>query len=231
MYQIIKRDGKIADFDISKIANAMKKAFEFKREDKAGLKKESEAIKRLKLTGKTIPNVQISYNVVPTQLQNKIKIWAKSQGFDTKNMIFGAATIYNDSDTSFLETDYVKNYQNEVNSITEKYYELHPGEPDAIATCLQYALTKLQMDLSQDNLKELPPSLRRNDGKLQVIKYAFRNATMGDTPIFREEMGILALIRLYCLLVKNITLLHLNVDFSHLSCLTAVLETAIMTIL
>ncbi len=28
MYQIIKRDGKIADFDISKIANAMKKAFE-----------------------------------------------------------------------------------------------------------------------------------------------------------------------------------------------------------
>ena len=28
MYQIIKRDGKIADFDIAKIANAMKKAFE-----------------------------------------------------------------------------------------------------------------------------------------------------------------------------------------------------------
>ena len=28
MYQIIKRDGKIVDFDISKIANAIKKAFE-----------------------------------------------------------------------------------------------------------------------------------------------------------------------------------------------------------
>ena len=28
MYQIIKRDGKIAEFDISKIADAMKKAFE-----------------------------------------------------------------------------------------------------------------------------------------------------------------------------------------------------------
>ena len=28
MYQIIKRDGKIVDFDITKIANAMKKAFE-----------------------------------------------------------------------------------------------------------------------------------------------------------------------------------------------------------
>ena len=27
MYQIIKRDGKIVDFDISKIANAIKKAF------------------------------------------------------------------------------------------------------------------------------------------------------------------------------------------------------------
>ena len=28
MYQIIKRDGKIVDFDINKIAGAMKKAFE-----------------------------------------------------------------------------------------------------------------------------------------------------------------------------------------------------------
>ena len=28
MYQIIKRDGKIVDFDITKIANAIKKAFE-----------------------------------------------------------------------------------------------------------------------------------------------------------------------------------------------------------
>ena len=28
MYQIIKRDGQIAEFDISKIANAMKKAFD-----------------------------------------------------------------------------------------------------------------------------------------------------------------------------------------------------------
>ena len=28
MYQIVKRDGKIVDFDISKIAKAMKKAFE-----------------------------------------------------------------------------------------------------------------------------------------------------------------------------------------------------------
>ena len=28
MYQIIKRDGKKVDFDINKIANAMKKAFE-----------------------------------------------------------------------------------------------------------------------------------------------------------------------------------------------------------
>ena len=28
MYKIIKRDGKIVDFDITKIANAIKKAFE-----------------------------------------------------------------------------------------------------------------------------------------------------------------------------------------------------------
>ena len=28
MYQIIKRDGKIVDFDITKIASAIKKAFE-----------------------------------------------------------------------------------------------------------------------------------------------------------------------------------------------------------
>ncbi|MBQ6404266.1 MAG: hypothetical protein IJI27_10210 [Oscillospiraceae bacterium] len=28
MYQVIKRDGKIVDFDITKIANAIKKAFE-----------------------------------------------------------------------------------------------------------------------------------------------------------------------------------------------------------
>ena len=52
---------------------AMKKAFEYKKEDKEDLRKRSEAIKKIKLTGKTIPNVQISYNVVPTQLQNNIK--------------------------------------------------------------------------------------------------------------------------------------------------------------
>ena len=28
MYQIVKRDGKIVEFDINKIANAIKKAFE-----------------------------------------------------------------------------------------------------------------------------------------------------------------------------------------------------------
>ena len=28
MYQVVKRDGQIVDFDISKIANAIKKAFE-----------------------------------------------------------------------------------------------------------------------------------------------------------------------------------------------------------
>lgn len=167
---------------------AMKKAFEYKKDDKEDLKKKSEAIKKIRLTGKTIPFVQLSYNVVPTQLQNDIKAWAKAQGYDTKGMLFGVATMYND-DASFMENEYVKDFQNKVNEITEKYYDLHPQEPDAIATSLQYALVNLQVDLARNNIKSLPPSLRKNDGKLNVIKYAFNNIIAAGNPIFKEYLG------------------------------------------
>ena len=106
-------------------------------------------------------------------------------------MLFGVATIYNDDDLSFMENEYVLEYQNKVNAITEEYYELHPEEPDAIATALQYSLAKLQIDLSQNNIKALPPSLRKNDGKLNVIKYAFNNIITSGNPIFKEQLGIL----------------------------------------
>ena len=33
MYQVIKRDGQVVDFDITKIANAIKKAFEATKTD------------------------------------------------------------------------------------------------------------------------------------------------------------------------------------------------------
>ena len=79
----------------------------------------------------------------------------------------------------------------EINTITEKFYELHPSEPDAIATSLQYALAKLHIDIQQNNIKNLPSSLRNDRGKLNVIKYALNYIFTSGNPVFKQEFGAL----------------------------------------
>ncbi len=166
---------------------AMQKAYKLREENKEKLQEQAHLIERIKLLGKTIPGVQLTYNITPTELQNNIESWAKSRGIDTKYMFFGKATLYKDKEDDFATTKIAIDYKNNVNKIMDEYYDLHPEEPDAVATSLQYALAQLIRDLENKNLKALPPSLRKNDGKINVLIYAFRGTALSGNPTFAQR--------------------------------------------
>ena len=46
------------------------------------------------LKGDSIPGVKISYNIIPTEMQQDMLKWAKSKGYDTTQLKFGLAAMY-----------------------------------------------------------------------------------------------------------------------------------------
>ena len=78
MYQIIKRDGKIVDFDINKIAGAMKKAFEATETDYTDNIIDFLA---LKVSADFLPKIKDGY-VAVEDIQDSVESVLSKGGYD-----------------------------------------------------------------------------------------------------------------------------------------------------
>lgn len=134
--------------------------------------------------GKTIPDVKISFNIIPTQLREEISAWAVKNGFeDSKDEKFGLAVIYKDSNVT--ETKKCREKTQKMTRIMDEYSKKHPNSDNDIASAMQLTLIQFAKDLELGS-EELPEKIRTSKGA-QFIFNNFLTDFDGENIIYKKR--------------------------------------------
>lgn len=146
-----------------KMSIAVKKAINLQAAEKRDLER---------LSGfKTIKGERVAFNLGATKFVERIKQWGEKQGIDTKNLILLKGVIYLKDEAS-KDIDENNRYVARGQKLIERYIQKFPNHADLNTVCLHNVLLNLETMLKQETHR-LPESLRRDVGKIEVMKYAF----------------------------------------------------------
>ena len=135
--------------------------------------------------GKTIPDVKISFNIIPTQVRNRVGTWAAKNGFEeAKNENFGLAVIYKDSKVT--ESRKCREKTQKMTKIMDEFSKTHPNSDNNIASAMQLALIQFVKDMETDS-KNLPENIRHNKGAKFIFEQLVTN--FGGENIIYRQMG------------------------------------------